>query len=384
MKIIIYKTTNTRYYDVRNNGLILLFYTYIMYYSKIGNAGAGFTNQIFALITSIINAYQKGNKIVVVDDFLNDINNTTHTPISNIFNINKINTFLQQEYNIIILDKNNIQFEILSIKYGSKTKTIDLTDLFKKQYLNNKKLFISKNSCLNDIQGDPCPGIVKEFIMTYKINNYICENKYNENLKTDININFDGPYKFTFGWITPFNDNMFEKILKNITYNHEFILKSELAIKEIDTEQKINVIHLRLEEDAIAHWSKQNNAIPNKYKEYLEKKYINIIQKYVTKTDENIILSSSLSNGVISFLNQHNYNYRFVDKCFSDREKNAIVDLLISKHCNNIFIGNFNINANNGSTFSYYIWQLLNENVIKIYIDLDKISDKEVVVNPAI
>ena len=102
MKIIIYKTTNTRYYDVRNNGLILLFYTYIMYYSKIGNAGAGFTNQIFALITSIINAYQKGNKIVVVDDFLNDINNTTHTPISNIFNINKINTFLQQEYNNII------------------------------------------------------------------------------------------------------------------------------------------------------------------------------------------------------------------------------------------------------------------------------------------
>ena len=30
-----------------------------MYYSKIGNNGAGFTNQIFALITSIINAYKK-------------------------------------------------------------------------------------------------------------------------------------------------------------------------------------------------------------------------------------------------------------------------------------------------------------------------------------
>ena len=46
-----------------------------MYYSKIGNIGAGFTNQIFALIGSIQNAYNKGEKIIIVDHFLNDINN---------------------------------------------------------------------------------------------------------------------------------------------------------------------------------------------------------------------------------------------------------------------------------------------------------------------
>ena len=45
-----------------------------MYYSKISTSGTGFTNQIFALITSIINAYKEEEKVVIVDNFLNDIN----------------------------------------------------------------------------------------------------------------------------------------------------------------------------------------------------------------------------------------------------------------------------------------------------------------------
>ena len=51
------------------------------------------------------------------------------------------------------------------------------------------------------------------------MNEYIIEEKYNETLRTDIKIDFDGQYKFTPGWITSYNNNMFEHILKNITYN---------------------------------------------------------------------------------------------------------------------------------------------------------------------
>ncbi len=357
----------------------------MMYYSKIGNARAGFTNQIFALITSIINAYKKGYKFVVVDNFLNDINTSVYTPITEIFDINKINLFLKQEYDIIILDKNNIQFDIISAKYGTNENNyIDLTDFIKNKYFNKNKLFIGKICSFNAIKGDPCPRKLKKFILTYKINDHLIEKIYNENLTSDIEIQFDGPYVFTLGWINSFNDNMFDKILTNITYNIDFALKSQLTVKDIPLNKKINIIHLRLEEDGIAHWSKQNKTTHNKYKNYLEQKYIDIIKKYVSDTDENIILSSSLSNGVIDFLVYHNYNYKFVNKCFCEREKNAIIDLLVSKHCNNIFIGNFNIKTLNGSTFSYYIWKIINDKVIKIYIDLDKIYNNEVVVYPTI
>jgi hypothetical protein len=353
-----------------------------MYYSKIGITGAGFTNQIFALITSIQNAYKEGHKVVVVDNFLNDINKTTYTPISDIFNIADINIFLKKNYDIIIIDKNNIQFEITSFKYGTNDANyVDLTDFVKTHYFNNNKLFIDKQCCFNDIKGDPCYGTFKKLILNYKLNDYYFEEIYDENRQTNIEINFDGPHIFTLGWLNDFNDNMFEKILKNITYNNDFILKSVLMIKSINPDKKINIIHLRLEEDAISHWSRQNNITHNEYRAYLEGKYIDLIKNYIPTTDENIILSSSLSNGVIDFLNQHNYNYQFIDKFFNDREKNAIVDLLVSKYCNNIFIGNFNINNCNGSTFSYYIWKCVNSNVTKIYIDLDKIYDREVVIN---
>lgn len=354
-----------------------------MYYSKIGEKGAGFTNQIFALITSIINAYKKGEKVVVVDNFLNDISNLTYTPISYIFNINSINIFLKKHYDIIIVDKNNIQFELISVKYGTnETNYIDLTSFIKQHYLHNNQLFIDKNCSFNGIYGDPCPGIVKKIIINYKLNQYFIEQIYNEILNSNIEINCDGPYVFTLGWINSFNNNMFNKILKNITYCNNFILNSKSMVNGINKDKRINVIHLRLENDGIIHWSKQNNMTPNNYKSFLEKKYINLIKKYTSNTDENIILSSSVSNGVINFLNQHNYNYKFIDKFFNDREKNAIVDLLVSKHCNNVFIGNFNIKRRNGSTFSYYIWKIVDNNVTKIYIDLDHIYDKAVVVTP--
>lgn len=353
-----------------------------MYYSKIGQAGAGFTNQIFALITSIINAYKNGNKVVVVDDFLNDIGKKTYTPISKIFDIEKTNVFLKENYDIIIIDKNNIQFDLIWIKYGSnESNYIDLTDVIKKQYFHKKKLFIDKNIVFNDIKGDPCQGTLKKIIIKYKINDYYIEEIYNENLNSNIVINFAGPYLFELGWINSFNDNMFDKILKNISYHNDFITKSKLILNKIDKQKKINIIHLRLEQDGIEHWSKMNNITSEQYKIYLEEKYINIIKKYTQQSDQNIILSNSLSNGVINFLKQNNYNYKFIDKCYHDREKDAIVDLLSSKYCNNFFIGNFNINKCNGSTFSYYIWKLLGDNITKIYIDLDKIYDTEVVVS---
>ena len=49
-----------------------------MHYCKIGNDGAGLTNQIFALITSIIITFYEKQKVIIVDHFLNDINTKTY------------------------------------------------------------------------------------------------------------------------------------------------------------------------------------------------------------------------------------------------------------------------------------------------------------------
>ena len=110
-----------------------------MFFSKIGIKSHGLTNQIFSFITSIIIAHKNNNKVVVVDKFLNDFSKDNYTPISEIFDIDKINIFLKNTYDIIIIDKYNVKFTINSIKYGSRRKNINLTNSILKS--QNKQYF---------------------------------------------------------------------------------------------------------------------------------------------------------------------------------------------------------------------------------------------------
>jgi len=352
-----------------------------MYYSKIGVAKFGLTNQIFSFINSIIIAYKNNEKVVIVDNFLDDFSKQNYTPISKIFNINKINIFLKKTYDIIIIDKYDVNLKINSIKYGTVDNNVDLTDYIIQNYYKNNVLCIKKDINFNSIKGDPCLNIKKNVFLNYTINDYLIDEIYQEILTNNISIDIlNSEYKNTFDWINTYDKIMFENILINIYYNIDFIEKSKNILQKIDINKKINVIHLRIEDDAIQHWSKMNNMSMINFKTYIENKYINLIQKFISKTDENIILSHSINNNVVNFLKKNNYSCHFNEKYFEDREKNAIIDLITTNYCNNIFIGNFNFKKLNGSTFSYYIGKRLNNNIKKICIDLDKIYDNAMII----
>jgi hypothetical protein len=351
-----------------------------MFFVKFGNISSGFTNQIFGLINGIIIAYNNKHKAVIINEFLDDYSVEKYTSITEIFDMDKINIFLKNKYDILIFDKNDINFELVTVKYGSRIRNIDLTDIVKQKYYKNNILHINKNCILNDINGDPCIGIAKQLFLKYKINGYEIEENYNEKLTEDICTDvLNSTYHHTWGWLNSNNTNMFEDILVNIEYNDSFKKKSQIVIDQINN-NKINVIHLRLEDDGIVEWSKNNNMSKEDFRHCIEQKYINLIKKYFNKYEETIILSQSLSNGVIDFLKENNYTFKFIDKFFEYREKNAIIDLLIAKKCNNIFIGNFNTINLQGSTFSYYVGKSINENIKHVYIDINKIYDDEVVV----
>jgi hypothetical protein len=282
-----------------------------MYYSKIYSHGSGLTNQIFAMITSIIIAIYKKESIVVIRNFLDDFSKEDYTIISNIIDLEQTNIYLFDKYGIVLIDRHNIDSRIVS------------------------------------------DNIVNEII----------ENK---------------EYSYTFSWINDINKDLFEDILMNIRFHPDFVEKADSFIQELDS-KKTNVIHLRVEDDAITHWSNINHMLEDEFRCFIENKYIELIKQHIDKTDETIILSSSSKNGVIDFLEQEGYSYKFTEKHFAGREKNAIIDLLISKRCNNIFIGNFNPVKLNGSSFSYFISKWLHNDVKEIMIDLDRIRDAEII-----
>jgi len=146
---------------------------YNIYYSKIGNPGSGLTNQLFSLITSIILAYATGKKIVIVDDFYSDYSESNSgVPISKIFDLDQINNYLNKNYDIIILDRHNIDFRINNVLYGYADSVFDITETFKNLFVKESTLFIPKNTKLNSLAGDPCFGTKKTLTLYYSLNGY--------------------------------------------------------------------------------------------------------------------------------------------------------------------------------------------------------------------
>lgn len=347
-----------------------------MLYVKLALNGSGFTNQIFSLITGIILAIYNGSKIIFIDYFSNDYSKSSYTKISEIFNISNINNYLYVKYGVIIVDKYSNNFKFNYIKYGTKDKYYYLS-------CYEYPIHINKNEQFNSLYGDPCPNNYKELTVNCSVYGYIINEIYPENLRTDLVIDFERcEYMSAFSWINTYNKDIFEDILTHIVFDNRFLIQSGSQIQDIyntknTTSDKINVIHLRLEDDAIAHWSKMNNMTESCFQNSIEIKYTELIKKYINKNDLTVVLTNSKKNGVFDFLHVEGYTFITLNKLYEDRELNAIIELLVSKICNNRFIGNFNFTKLNGSSFSYFISKMLNSNVEKITIDLDQIVDSE-------
>jgi hypothetical protein len=175
----------------------------------------------------------------------------------------------------------------------------------------------------------------------------------------------------------------FNLFLRNIRFckvyeDHIVSFFSELNILN----KKINFIHLRLEEDGIHFWAMINNMASHLYQKELELKYITLIQKYIEKDSVTFLLSMNTENAATEYMKKNDYSYFLMDKTtFKGRELNAVIDLLLSSYCTGAFIGNVNPYTYCGSTFSYVILnQLRDRDIKKICIDIDHISEPEIII----
>jgi hypothetical protein len=356
--------------------------------------GTGLSNQLFFVISAIIIANKKKISLVIFNEFrLHPCSDNT-CPIKDIIDLNDLNRQIR-EYNVFVLDKFNTNLSILSVKYGNNTLKINITEDVKRKYMtSNNKLLIPNDVVLNDIKGDPIPGYEKKLFITYKINEFVFTEIFNEYRKTEICINLENFYCFP-NWedvnINTNNPVIFNKLLKNIKFTNIFnniskncILlnkNNEYEVNNFDeTYKKLNVIHLRLENDMTYNMSLHNKIDEANYIKMLEDKYIEAINKYLSKEDKILVLSYDSNNRVFEYLKNNNYDYYITKKnIFGGREPHAIIDLLVGEKCNNIFIGNWNHEKNIGSTFSYVLDQRIAPSVKRIFIDIYNISDNIVI-----
>jgi hypothetical protein len=358
-----------------------------IYYAKIAHPSIGFTQQIFNLVNSIILAMKEGKRIVVVDEFLKNPEKQEYVPISIFLDLDKLNGFLSKKYAIKVFDKHLTHVSINSITYGVKYREKNISAEILEHFCEDDNIIHIKNDVdLNKVFGDPMIGVSKYINIYYTIkhnyqeqHNRINLPEYAGFLKTDLYHNFSitkQNYILNEQPLGELDKHKFDDILHNIPFADFLKENSEQFLQEIhmiDSKiKKMNVIHLRLEDDAIAKYSKSTDeTLKESFKAKLVQKYIENIEQHIDKSDETVLLTYSLENPVIEYLKANGYHYHIKAKDLeSGREINAMVDYCIGINCNNVFIGNFNNDTLTGSKFSYFLSKHMPYNVKPFFIDI--------------
>lgn len=358
-----------------------------IYWAKIDDIRSGLCNQIFVLVSSIIQASIENKNIVVVKGFANDyVHSNNRSPIDQVFDLQHFNKFLRERLNIILIDREQLKIKVKKAIYGNKKFSINVTDRFKDFFFINDMICISKEINLNEHFGDPCPNEHKRMLISYSVNVHGDEYEFNSEFPELRSTSIFIPDYSTMNWrmtklfwIYNLDRSLFEQLITCFRFNLKFYPNVESYMKNlrIEDHMKINIIHLRLEEDGIKHWSVKNLLSEEEFKSKLEFKYIDLVKEHIKSDDLSIILCSEYDNKVVNYMKKEGYNLHCVRKEYKFRELNAIQDLIIGTYCNHKFIGNFNTRTSQGSSFDYIIWKKLRQSILKIFIDLENISSKE-------
>jgi hypothetical protein len=329
-----------------------------MLYIKIVDENKSIIDKLFCLVNGIILAIERKSKVVIFDDSTN--------MIINILDMDLTNKYLKNKFDIIIADiHHNYNFD--SVNYGTTNFSIDLTEEIITSFIKDDTLFIPKNIILNTIKGDPITNIVKNLYIKYYINKISITETYEEHRTYDIIINNKNPVYIQINKDIDNNKDIFNNIIVNLQFKNIFQEKINILDNEINkNNKKINVISL----------------VPSLFHEELNKediynKYICIIKKYIDIEDFNIILSESVSNTVIDFLTNNNYNYIVIEKFFEEQENNEIINLLSTRYCNKLYLGFYDPDNTNSYNFTYYTSELSDKEVLKICFNPKNLDNDE-------
>ena len=359
-------------------------------YDKCHIHNCGLCNQLFSLVNGIIKGYNRGCNVFVVDSFGFCVEKGTICRASEIFNYElmseKMSNILGRE--IYFIDRTDIKLRVLSAKYGLYgVKTVDVTDILSNKIGHNVLKFQGN---LNDIFGvDPLPNVVKNLYIEYDIGNKIIKESFPEQC---VNIDYDTKSiddmfrteKSSWAWYNRYNVTLFNELCQCITFHPKLVKIVDLIRDELNMNaENYDVVHLRVEDDALDWWHKINHLDKDIFKHKLFEKYRGIINEYC---GNNICLLTNATSDINELFPQATFTYIPKEKKeklsaeilgFKGREINAIIDLMIGSDCKGIFVGCHNYHLSRGSTLSYILG--LKQHKYKIMIDLDNIIADEII-----
>jgi hypothetical protein len=335
---------------------------------RLYSGQAGLCNQLLAFINGIILARRHNVSEVLLSPFLMCIHTGQITDPAKIFDLPVMSASLGMRF---------ISQPIFRIEYGVRGNYRDITATALEKC---KTLAGTIDIPINDIIrsklfGDHIPDVYKHIILVRDGERiYFDDNKpIRVNIKNLSLCHYNdwSGIPFNMHWYDTYPE--FDGIFNFIKFHPRLVQMARTITSQLDHTNKINVCHLRVEDDAITHWSKMNNMSPEDF----QRRLFDLYRKYVAtipKSEQLIILTYDTNHKLVQEFKLTHTVYTFKHEVVG-REVHAILDLLIGSECTGTFIGCHNLELKRGSTFSYFLHKMIVPDATRYFIDLDKISD---------
>ena len=201
----------------------------------------GLCNQLQTIVKGILLAI-KYNRNIYIDKFQIDLESNRLADIHDILDINKMNVFLKDVIKTHIVILNTLNTNIYSNLDKYKLPNVDYNNIPYSTYIND------------DIE----------------------LNKHMEIIYLGNIVSLCIFKSFNYSWVDYSSDNLYHVIMNNIKFNQIFYKLKDYIKQELNL-TNFNCIHLRIEDDAIKHFSHCYNLSCDEYNRNLINFYNNNI-----------------------------------------------------------------------------------------------------------
>jgi len=176
---------------------------------------------------------------------------------------------------------------------------------------------------------------------------------------------------FEISWYSRHPRDLFNSILLSIEYV-DSLKKIAAGLKPA---ANCSLVHLRIEDDMVAHLSRHHHLNYNYVKDMLISRYQEAITRYIPVNSEIFLMGEVNFLGLDKQYRFHNFNHDKVQLGVVGREICAIIDYLIARELTGVFVGAHRLSTQSGSTFSYYIMISLKKRGQIVLIDQNVLTN---------
>ena len=337
----------------------------------------GTCNQLFVLINNILLALRARRKYLVVDDFLCEINRSETVPAGRVVDLDATSS----ELGLRLVDRSDLKCELVSAEYGLRgLRTVDV--------LGALRLPATITDMNVQFGVDPLPGFPKNLYVKFLLTpDLVVEEVFREGTRLELTdhaargADWSAIYPAPLDY-TAVDQDAFDSVLRRIRFHPRL---TELVTRLVESRgiTCAQAAHLRVESDAVRHWSERNGMPPGEFAAVLYRKYLDLFARYVDAGDQVHLMTCDAEDPLVRQL-AGTYTTTFVDTrreiaalSLVGREVAAVVDLLIGSRASRLFIGCHDLRRRRGSTFSYAILRRLRPGTQCVLLDLDDIRSPE-------